>query len=102
MASSSVWTAKQNKKFENALAIYDKDTPDRWQKLAKAVGGGKTEDEVRIHYQKLVEDVKLIEEGHVPLPNYRNVAPAGGRAKEEKRYQLGFNLINQFILFDCC
>ncbi|KAF7817578.1 protein RADIALIS-like 4 [Senna tora] len=69
MASSSGWTAKQNKKFENALAMYEEDTPDRWQKLARAVGG-KTVEEVKRHYEKLVEDVKLIEQGHIPLPNY--------------------------------
>ncbi|KAJ1384949.1 SANT/Myb domain [Sesbania bispinosa] len=77
MASNSVWTAKQNKRFENALAIYDEGTPDRWQKLARAVGG-KTVEEVKRHYEKLVEDVKQIEEGHVPLPNYRNVVATVG------------------------
>ncbi|XP_004501011.1 protein RADIALIS-like 4 [Cicer arietinum] len=71
MASSSNWTPKQNKRFENALAILDKDIPDRWQKLARAVGGKSVEEVIR-HYEKLVEDVKLIEEGLVPLPNYRN------------------------------
>ncbi|XP_027333303.1 protein RADIALIS-like 3 [Abrus precatorius] len=77
MASSSAWTTKQNKKFENALAIYDKDTPDRWQNLARAVGG-KTVEEVKRHYDMLVEDLKQIEEGHVPLPNYRNAAATVG------------------------
>ncbi|GAU14366.1 hypothetical protein TSUD_309260 [Trifolium subterraneum] len=71
MASSTNWTAKQNKRFENALAMLEKDTPDRWQKLARAVGG-KTVEEVKRHYEMLVEDVKQIEEGHVPLPNYTN------------------------------
>ncbi|GLJ20267.1 hypothetical protein SUGI_0368080 [Cryptomeria japonica] len=28
----STWTAQQNKQFEKAIAFYDKDTPDRWQK----------------------------------------------------------------------
>ncbi|KAK7376804.1 hypothetical protein VNO80_02221 [Phaseolus coccineus] len=77
MASSSVWTTKQNKKFENALAIYDKDTPDRWQNLARAVGG-KTVEEVKRHYEMLVDDLKQIEEGRVPLPNYRKVAATEG------------------------
>lgn len=96
MASNSGWTAKQNKRFENALAIFDKDTPDRWQNLARAVGG-KTVEEVKRHYEKLVEDVKQIEEGHVPLPNYRNVPTVGGRGytymDEEKRFTLQFNSI---------
>jgi hypothetical protein len=92
MASSSAWTTKQNKRFENALAIYDKDTPDRWQKIARAVGG-KTVEEVKRHYEMLVEDLKQIEEGHVPLPKYRNTPTTiGGSIKgytyndEEQRY----------------
>lgn len=70
MATNTAWTAKQNKLFENALAVYDQETPDRWQKLARAVGG-KSVEEVKRHYEMLVEDVKHIESGQVPLPNYR-------------------------------
>ncbi|KAA8537622.1 hypothetical protein F0562_027230 [Nyssa sinensis] len=77
MGSSSTWTPKQNKLFENALTIYDKDTPDRWHNLAKAVGG-KTAEEVKRHYEMLVEDVNHIESGLVPLPNYKQ---AGGTNK---------------------
>ncbi|PIM98212.1 hypothetical protein CDL12_28783 [Handroanthus impetiginosus] len=69
MGSSSTWTAKQNKLFENALAVYDKETPDRWENVARAVGGGKTVDEVKCHYQKLVQDIHRIESGKGPLPN---------------------------------
>ncbi|KAL0376153.1 UNVERIFIED_CONTAM: Transcription factor RADIALIS [Sesamum calycinum] len=36
--SGSAWTAKENKDFEKALAVYDKDTPDRWANVARAVG----------------------------------------------------------------
>ncbi|PHT98820.1 Transcription factor RADIALIS [Capsicum chinense] len=77
MATNSTWSNQQNKLFENALAIYDTDTPDRWRKLAKAVGG-KTEEEVKSHYEKLVEDIKHIESGNVPLPNYNNGGGGGG------------------------
>ncbi|KAG5033880.1 hypothetical protein AAZX31_04G031300 [Glycine max] len=84
MASSQGWTPKQNKRFENALAIFDKDTPDRWHTVARAVGG-KTVEEVKRHYEKLVEDVKKIEEGHVPLPNYRSAARGYGYMDEETR-----------------
>ncbi|KAJ0085980.1 hypothetical protein Patl1_09146 [Pistacia atlantica] len=84
MASSSTWTTKQNKLFENALAIYDKDTPDRWQNLARAVGG-KTVDEVKRHYEMLVEDVKQIEAGQIPLPDYKK---AGGSNK-------GYNFMDE-------
>ncbi|KAI5402455.1 Protein RADIALIS-like 6 [Lathyrus oleraceus] len=69
MASS--WTPKQNKLFEKALAKFDKDTPDRWQNVAKAVGG-KSVEEVKRHYEILLEDLKHIESGHVPIPNYKS------------------------------
>ncbi|GAY43076.1 hypothetical protein CUMW_071830 [Citrus unshiu] len=73
MASGgSTWTAKQNKLFENALAIYDKDTPDRWRNLARAVGG-KTVEEVKRHYEMLAEDVSRIEAGEIPLPDYKKI-----------------------------
>ncbi|KAK7854438.1 protein radialis-like 6 [Quercus suber] len=55
MSSSDSWTAKENKAFERALAVYDKDTPDRWHNVAKAVGG-KTPEQVKRHYELLVED----------------------------------------------
>ncbi|KAG0463877.1 hypothetical protein HPP92_019497 [Vanilla planifolia] len=76
---ASSWTQKQNKLFESALAVYDKDTPDRWQNVARAVGG-KSAEEVKRHYDLLVEDLKHIESGQVPFPNYNS---SGG--KEEQR-----------------
>ncbi|XP_051126944.1 protein RADIALIS-like 5 [Andrographis paniculata] len=68
---SSSWTPMQNKQFERALAVYDKDTPDRWQNIARAVGG-KTAEEVKRHYEILVEDLKHIESGKVPFPKYKS------------------------------
>lgn len=62
----SSWTTRQNKLFEDALAIYDRETPDRWQNIAKLVG--KSVEEVKRHYEILVEDVKRIERGQVPFP----------------------------------
>ncbi|KAK9286665.1 hypothetical protein L1049_015065 [Liquidambar formosana] len=69
--SGSSWTPKQNKLFEKALAMYDKDTPDRWQNVAKAVGG-KSAEEVKRHYEILIEDLKHIESGRIPIPNYKS------------------------------
>ncbi|MQL73586.1 hypothetical protein Taro_005942 [Colocasia esculenta] len=82
MASSSMrsssWTAKQNKQFEQALAVYDKDTPDRWQNVARLVSG-KSPEEAKKHYEDLIEDVKYIESGQVPFPYYRSTnTNAGG------------------------
>ncbi|KAL6848877.1 hypothetical protein ACP4OV_021460 [Aristida adscensionis] len=64
------WTPKQSKMFEQALAVYDKDTPDRWHNIARAVGG-KSAEEVRRYYELLEEDIKHIESGRVPFPAYR-------------------------------
>ncbi|GMH23566.1 hypothetical protein Nepgr_025409 [Nepenthes gracilis] len=73
---SSPWTNKQNKQFEKALAVYDKDTPDRWQNVAKAVGGNKSAEEVKRHYDVLIEDLNHIESGLIPIPNYKAAAAA--------------------------
>ncbi|CAA2994382.1 RADIALIS-like 3 [Olea europaea subsp. europaea] len=74
---SSSWTPKQNKQFEEALARYDKDTPDRWHNIARAVGE-KSADEVRRHYEALEKDIMKIETDQVPIPNYRSI-PNNGR-----------------------
>ena len=74
----------QNKQFEKALALYDKDTPDRWQNVARAVDG-KSADDVKRHYEVLVEDLNHIESGRVPLPNYesrRDTSNANGASEE--------------------
>ncbi|XP_020572564.1 protein RADIALIS-like 3 [Phalaenopsis equestris] len=82
--SASTWTKKQNKLFERALAVYDKDTPERWQNVARAVGG-KSAEEVRLHYELLVEDLKFIESGHFPFPNYRSSGEKNTAGEEEQR-----------------
>ncbi|KAI7724827.1 hypothetical protein M8C21_020944, partial [Ambrosia artemisiifolia] len=66
MATDSTLNLRQQKLFENALAIYDKDTPDRWQNVAKATG--MTVNEVKRQYRLLVEDVEQIESGKVQVP----------------------------------
>ncbi|KAL1316421.1 hypothetical protein HN51_068610 [Arachis hypogaea] len=70
---NSRWTTKQNKLFENALAIYDEETTDRWYKIAMFVGGT-NEVEVKRRYEMLLEDIKDIESGKVPLPAYKRNA----------------------------
>ncbi|KAF2305931.1 hypothetical protein GH714_008947 [Hevea brasiliensis] len=49
------WSPRENKLFEKALALYDKETPERWENIAKAVGG-KSAEEVKRHYEILIED----------------------------------------------
>ncbi|GMH23387.1 hypothetical protein Nepgr_025230 [Nepenthes gracilis] len=83
--SSSSWTPKQNKQFEKALALYDKDTPDRWENVARAVGG-KSPEEVKRHYEILVQDLEHIESGQVPIPIYRNTLVNGRGIADEQRH----------------
>ncbi|CBI19708.3 hypothetical protein AAG906_030957 [Vitis piasezkii] len=85
--SSSSWTQKQNKLFEEALALYDKNTPDRWANIAKAVGG-KSAEEVKRHYEILEQDVMHIENGQVPLPIYRSTGSSSGGSVDEQRHLL--------------
>ncbi|XP_059636459.1 protein RADIALIS-like 3 [Cornus florida] len=82
--SGSSWTTKQNKQFEDALALYDKDTPDRWHNVARAVGG-KSAEEVKRHYEILVRDIMQIESDQVPLPNYRAIGSNGRGFGHEQR-----------------
>ncbi|KAL0555640.1 hypothetical protein IC582_009594 [Cucumis melo] len=65
----SKWTPEENKRFENALALFDRDTPDRWVKVAAMIPG-KTVGDVVKQYRELVEDVSDIEAGLVPVPGY--------------------------------
>ncbi|KAL3639175.1 Protein RADIALIS-like 6 [Castilleja foliolosa] len=78
MGSNSNWTARENKLFEDALAVYDQETPDRWHNLARAVGT-KTVEEVKRHYLTLIEDIYVIESGRVPFPNYTSYQRNGRR-----------------------
>ncbi|WVZ87685.1 hypothetical protein U9M48_034286 [Paspalum notatum var. saurae] len=68
---SGAWTRDQEKAFENAFATWasEEDGDAKWDKIAEAVEG-KTLEEVRRHYELLVEDIEGIEAGRVPLPTY--------------------------------
>lgn len=68
---SSIWSREQDIAFENALATYPEDSVDRWEKIAADVPG-KTLQEVKNHYEILLDDVSRIESGNVPLPCYNS------------------------------
>lgn len=70
---SGSWTLKQNKQFEEALAMFDKDSPDRWHNIARRVEG-KSAEEVKRYYDDLLRDITRIENDQVPIPNYRAVS----------------------------
>ncbi|CAN6806591.1 hypothetical protein Bca4012_001231 [Brassica carinata] len=66
---AATWTVAENKAFENALAVYDDNTPDRWQKVAAAIPG-KTVSDVIKQYNDLEADLSSIEAGLIPVPGY--------------------------------
>lgn len=68
-SKSSIWSREQDKAFENALATYPEDALDRWEKIAGNIPG-KTLEDIKEHYELLVDDVNQIESGFVPLPSY--------------------------------
>ncbi|KAL5708069.1 hypothetical protein ACHQM5_018904 [Ranunculus cassubicifolius] len=66
---SSTWTRAEDKQFEQALVIFDEDTPNRFERIASCVPG-KSVLEIEKHYQDLVDDINAIEAGLIQLPNY--------------------------------
>ncbi|CAN4107066.1 unnamed protein product [Withania somnifera] len=65
--STIEWTTEENRRFENALAIYDETTPNRWSKVAAMIPG-KSAFDVMMQYKELVADVSDIEAGFLPYP----------------------------------
>lgn len=68
-SNGTKWTHEENKLFENALALYDKDTSDRWLKVAAMIPGKTVEDVIK-QYKDLEDDVSDIEAGLIPIPGY--------------------------------
>ncbi|KAG6587642.1 transcription factor MYBS1-like [Cucurbita moschata] len=76
---SAAWTKEEDKAFENAIATHwdapeleGKESEEMWEKIASMLPTKNMED-LKQHYQMLVEDVGAIEAGQVPIPNYASV-----------------------------
>ncbi|GJN08447.1 hypothetical protein PR202_ga26366 [Eleusine coracana subsp. coracana] len=82
----SSWSTSENERFERALAAYGNDTPGCWERVAAAVGGGKTVDDVRRHYALLTHDVSDIESGGYGYPN-------GTTSNQNNRYALYISIL---------
>lgn len=74
-----VWSWEEEKAFEDALAVHYEAGGDWWEKIAAAVPG-KDLAEIRRHYEVLVEDVRSIEAGRVPLPDYASSSSSTAEA----------------------
>ncbi|KAK9742480.1 hypothetical protein RND81_03G175900 [Saponaria officinalis] len=81
------WTWEQNKAFENGLAIYPENCEQRWQKIASNIPGYKTIEEVKQHYQILLDDIAEIEAGYVTLPNYSDVSTNKVENERDTRWE---------------
>lgn len=69
-SSSVVWNREEDRAFESAIAMHwTGDSKEQWDKIASMVPS-KSIDELKQHYEVLVQDVEAIEAGLVPLPNY--------------------------------
>ncbi|XP_060169162.1 transcription factor SRM1-like [Lycium barbarum] len=68
--TSVVWSKEEEIAFENAIALHCiDDSKEQWENIALMVPS-KTTEELKRHYQLLVDDVTAIEYGYVPIPNY--------------------------------
>ncbi|QHO28031.1 hypothetical protein HN51_024938 [Arachis hypogaea] len=86
---STRWTPEENKLFENALAVHDKDTPDRWHQVAAMIPG-KTVGDVIKQYKELEVDVCNIEAGLIPVPGYSTTSPFTLEWVNSQGYDDGF------------
>ncbi|CAG7891356.1 unnamed protein product [Brassica rapa] len=75
VSDGSVWSREDDIAFERAIASYTDESDEKWEKIAADVPG-KSVEQVKEHYEVLVEDVSRIESGCVPLPAYNS--PQGG------------------------
>ncbi|KAJ4821932.1 hypothetical protein Tsubulata_041967 [Turnera subulata] len=102
MESSTTWSREEEKAFENAIAMHwidEEDSKEQWDKIASMVPS-KSLDELKQHYQLLVEDVIAIEAGNVQLPNYVEEEPtsstkyphglSGAAGSTDKRLNCGY------------
>ena len=72
MAISSAWTFQENKVFEEAFAKFPEIfSRGEWHEIAKLIPT-KTSDQIKLHYNHLLEDSWNIECGLVPLPDYKD------------------------------
>ncbi|OMO91967.1 hypothetical protein CCACVL1_06939 [Corchorus capsularis] len=102
MAAAGIvtWSKEEEKAFENAIAMHwiEEESNEQWEKIASMVPS-KSVEELKQHYQLLVEDVDAIEAGQVPLPSYTGEDPTSsakdfhgfsGTSSSDKRSNSGY------------
>ncbi|WVZ70316.1 hypothetical protein U9M48_018991 [Paspalum notatum var. saurae] len=77
--TAPVWTREEDKAFENAVAAAAAlPDDDGWFTALEASVPARTSEEVRRHYEALVEDVAAIDAGRIPLPSYAGEESCAG------------------------
>ncbi|KAH0907681.1 LOW QUALITY PROTEIN: hypothetical protein HID58_039508 [Brassica napus] len=85
VSDGSAWSREDDIAFERALANHTDESEEKWENIAADVPG-KSVDQIKEHYELLVEDVDRIESGCVPLPSYRSpLDDAGDDGGSSKR-----------------
>ncbi|KAJ4908649.1 Duplicated homeodomain-like superfamily protein [Raphanus sativus] len=77
---SAAWSREDDIAFERALASHTDESDEKWEKIAADVPG-KSVEQIKEHYELLVEDVSRIESGCVPLPDYGS-SPEGSNGHD--------------------
>lgn len=76
--ATTSWSKEEEKAFENAIAMHwkekqegeeEEDSIEQWDKIASMVPS-KSMEELKRHFQMLLDDINAIEAGHIPVPNY--------------------------------
>ncbi|KAI4384114.1 hypothetical protein MLD38_009881 [Melastoma candidum] len=83
-SSACSWSRDEDRVFENAIASWEEggdldwaDLSQLWVRLAGELPG-KSLEEIRCHYEALVEDIQSIEAGRVEIPRYDGVEGSSG------------------------
>ncbi|KAG5402956.1 hypothetical protein IGI04_009075 [Brassica rapa subsp. trilocularis] len=82
VSDGSVWSREDDIAFERALASYTDESEEKWEKIAADVPG-KSVEQIKEHYELLVEDVSRIESGCVPLPDYGSPEGSSGHGGDD-------------------
>ncbi|KAH0887944.1 hypothetical protein Bca4012_000406 [Brassica carinata] len=82
VSDGSVWSREDDIAFERALASYTDESEEKWEKIAADVPG-KSVEQIKEHYEVLVEDVGRIESGCVPLPDYGSPEGSSGHGGDD-------------------
>ncbi|KAG5576577.1 hypothetical protein H5410_056711 [Solanum commersonii] len=76
--NNSVWTKEEDKILENTLAT-NEDNNNQLDEMTNALPW-KSADDIKDHYNILIEDINVIESGYLPLTNYPKMQSQNSKA----------------------